>query len=315
MIEKNNTFLTKMAVVFAAAMFCNLLWASAVPMIKIAYGLFRIVPDDTASRILLAGVRFVLAGIMTLFFGSLVYRRPLVFSRSSVKNIISLSLMQTVGQYFFFFMSLAYISGVRGTIINASGNFLAIIMAALVFRLEKITPKKLLGCIVGFSGIFLIIGGFEGLGSGSVTFRGEGAMVIAALFYSLANCSIKIFSKYENTVVLSGYQFLLGGIILSLIGLCLGGRLSFYSPWCFPILLYLGFVSAGAFTIWGILLFYNPVSRISIFGFMNPVIGVFLSALLLGESNEAFSITGLLALALVSLGIFIVNFSKRDSIE
>lgn len=310
MSDGKSNILTKMTVVFAAAMFCNILWASAVPVIKIAYDLFQIAPDDTASRILLAGVRFILAGLMALLFGSLIYRKPLVFSRSSVKYIISLSLMQTVGQYFFFFMALAYISGVRGTIINASGNFLAIIMAAFVFHFEKITPKNLLGCLVGFSGIFLIIGGFKGLGAGSVTFQGEGAMLIAALFYSLANCGIKIFSKYENTVVLSGYQFLLGGVILSVIGLCLGGRLGFLSPWCIPLLLYLGFVSAGAFTVWGILLSHNPVSRISIFGFLNPVIGVFLSALLLNESNEAFSLTGLMALALVALGIFIVNYAR-----
>ena len=296
-------------------MFCNILWASAVPAIKIAYGLFSLAPDDTASRILLAGVRFILAGAMTLLFSSAIYRRPLLFSRSTFKYIFSLSLMQTVGQYFFFFMSLAYISGVRGTIINASGNFLAIIMAAFVFRLEKITLKKILGCVLGFAGILLIIGGFEGLGSGGITFRGEGAMIMAALFYSLANCSIKIFSKYENTVVLSGYQFLLGGIILAVIGLCRGGSLHFNDPWCFPILLYLGFVSAGAFTVWGILLSHNPVSRVSIFGFMNPVIGVFLSALLLGESNEAFSVTGLLALALVALGILVVNYNGPQNKE
>ena len=140
-------------------------------------------------------------------------------------------------------------------------------------------------------------------------------MIMAALFYSLANCSIKIFSKYENTVVLSGYQFLLGGIILAVIGLCRGGSLHFNDPWCFPILLYLGFVSAGAFTVWGILLSHNPVSRVSIFGFMNPVIGVFLSALLLGESNEAFSVTGLLALALVALGILVVNYNGPQNKE
>lgn len=295
--------------IFAAAMVCNVLWATAVPMIKIAYELFRISPDDMASRILLAGIRFIIAGVMTIVFGSVISKKFLIFSRASVKYIFILSLLQTVGQYFFFFMALAYISGVRGTIINASGNFLAIIIAALVFRLEKLSLKKLAGCIAGFAGIFVIMGGVEGLGNGGISFKGEGAMLIAALFYSLANCSIKIFSKYENTVVLSGYQFILGGMILSVIGLCLGGRLSFTSAECFLIVLYLGFVSAGAFTLWGILLSKNPVSRISIFGFMNPVIGVFLSALLLGENNEAFSINGILAIALVTMGIIIINYT------
>ena len=306
-IKKNS-----MAYIFVTAMFCNILWASAVPMIKIAYELFGIAPNDVSSRLLLAGIRFILAGAMTILFGSLISQKFLMFSRSSVKNIFILSMIQTVGQYFFFFMSLAYISGVRGTIINASGNFLAIIIAALIFRLEKLTLKKIAGCIVGFAGILVIMGGIEDLGKGGLTFKAEGAMLLAALFYSLANCTIKIFSKNESAVVLSGYQFLLGGIILSVIGLCLGGRLVFTSAGCFIVLLYLGFVSAGAFTIWGILLSQNPVSRISIFGFMNPVFGVFLSAMLLGESNEAFSVNGILALALVALGIIIVNSAKQE---
>ena len=306
-----NNFLTKTPVVFLAAMFCNVLWASAVPCIKIAYELFGIAQDDVASRILLAGDRFMLAGAMAIIFGSFISKKVLLFSRKSLRYITILAFVQTVGQYFFFFMSLAYISGVRGTIINASGNFLAILSAVFIFRFEKMTAKKLAGCLVGFLGIFLIIGGFEGLGNGGVSFRGEGAMLLAASFYACANCAIKIFSKYENTVVLSGYQFLLGGFILCVIGICMGGRLNFAGPECVFILLYLGLVSAGAFTIWGMLLSHNPVSRISIFGFMNPVIGVFLSALLLGEHNEAFSAAGLAALLLVAIGIFIVNFNGK----
>lgn len=73
----------------------------------------------------------------------------------------------------------------------------------------------------------------------------------------------------------------------------------------------LGFISAGAYTLWGILLKYNPVSRVSILGFMNPVMGVLLSALFLGEGREAFSLSGLLALALVSAGIICVNMPER----
>ena len=72
----------------------------------------------------------------------------------------------------------------------------------------------------------------------------------------------------------------------------------------------MGFISAGAYTIWGILLKYNPVSRISILGFMNPVMGVLLSAAFLGENRDAFSLTGLMSLVLVSAGIVIVNLTK-----
>ncbi|MEG2733531.1 MAG: hypothetical protein RR930_09055, partial [Clostridium sp.] len=49
------------------------------------------------------------------------------------------------------------------------------------------------------------------------------------------------------------------------------------------------------------------VSRVTIFGFMNPVVGVLLSALLLGEGGQAFSGKNILALLLVSAGIYVVN--------
>lgn len=299
---------------FITALFCCVLWGSASPAIKTAYEIFGISQDDTASRIMLAGARFFLAGVMTILFGSIVSRRFLRPKRGSLKYVCVLSLLQTVGQYFFFFMSLAYISGVRGSIINASGNFLAIVVAACIFRMEKLTARKILGCVVGFTGIILILGGFQGIvEGGAVTFQGEGAMLMAALFYAFSSCCIKKFSKHENPVTLSGYQFLLGGLVLFVAGWIMGGELVFRSASCVYNLLYMGFISAGAYTLWGVLLKYNPVSRVAIFGFMNPVMGVLLSAWILAENNEAFSVTGVVSLVLVAVGIMIVNVgTKKD---
>ncbi len=312
--KREGVIWTWFPVTFLAALFCCVLWGSASPAIKIAYKLFQIGPDDTASRIMLAGARFTIAGCMTILFGSLLSRRFLVPKRSSWKRIVLLSLVQTIGQYYFFFMALANTSGVRGSIINATGNFITILFAVYIFRFEKMTLKKLTGCLVGFSGVLMILGGAKALmEGGAVTLAGEGAMLTADLFYGASNCLIKIFSRDEDPVVLSGYQFLFGGSVLFLIGSLMGGNLTFYSTGCVLNLLYMGFISAGAYTLWGILLKHNPVSRISILGFMNPVMGVLLSALFLKESKEAFSLTGLLALLLVSAGIVIVNVSGRKT--
>ena len=311
-MDKKKSIWSYLPITFLTALFCCILWGSASPAIKIAYDIFKIPPEDTASRIMLAGARFLIAGAMTIIFGSVLSGKALLPKRESLKYIALLSLLQTVGLYVFFFMALAYISGVRGSIINASGNFLAIIIAAAIFRLEKITIRKLTGCIVGFTGIILILGGTEALFDGStMSFQGEGAMLLAALFFAFSSCVIKIFSKYENPVVLSGYQFMLGGLILFVIGLVMGGHLVFYSLSCTFNLIYMGFISAGAYTLWGVLLKHNPVSRVSIFGFINPVMGVMLSALFLGENKEAFSLLGLVALLLVALGIIIVNTGEN----
>jgi drug/metabolite transporter (DMT)-like permease len=296
------------------AIFCCVLWGSASPAIKIAYKLFQIGPDDTASRIMLAGARFMLAGLMTIVFGSVLARKLLIPKKESWKSILTLSLVQTVGQYYFFFMALANTSGVRGSIINASGNFIAILFAAFIFRFEKMTLRKMAGCLVGMAGILLILGGGQALmAGGRVTLAGEGAMLMADFFYAASGCLIKIFSRSENPVTLSGYQFMIGGLSLFAVGSLMGGHLIFYTSGCVLNLLYMGFISAGAYTLWGVLLKYNPVSRVSILGFINPVMGVLLSALFLGEGKEAFSFTGLLALLLVSAGIIIVNTSKKTT--
>lgn len=71
------------------------------------------------------------------------------------------------------------------------------------------------------------------------------------------------------------------------------------------MVVYLAVVSAVAYSLWGILLKYNPVSKVAVFGFMNPVFGVILSALLLGEGAQAAGVKSLIALLLVSIGIYV----------
>ena len=311
MEKQNKVIWAWFPVTCLTAVFCCVLWGSASPAIKIAYELFQIGPEDTASRVMLAGGRFITAGIMTILVGSLLRRQFLVPKKSSWGMISILGLVQTVFQYYFFFMALANTTGVRGSLVNASGNFITILFAIYLFRFEKMTPKKLLGCLVGFFGILTVLGGWKAVTSGgSFTLAGDGAMLAADFFYAMSGCLIKIFSKNEEPVVLSGYQFFLGGIVLFVIGMIMGGSLTFYSTGCVLNLLYLGFISAGAYTLWGILLKYNPVSRVAILGFLNPVMGVVLSALFLGETGEAFSANGVLALLLVSAGIIILNLPE-----
>ncbi len=76
------------------------------------------------------------------------------------------------------------------------------------------------------------------------------------------------------------------------------------------ILVYLALVSSVAYTIWGLLLKKNDVSKISIFGFMTPVLGVVLSALLLGEGGQL-GIRHIVSLVFITAGIIVVNLKKE----
>ena len=89
----------------------------------------------------------------------------------------------------------------------------------------------------------------------------------------------------------------------------MGGRLEVISAHGVAMLLYLAMVSAVAYSLWGMLLKYNPISKVAVFGFMNPVFGVILSALLLQEA-DSLGVMCIAALGLVCVGIYIVNCKK-----
>ena len=180
----------------------------------------------------------------------------------------------------------------KSSIINGSGAFVVIILTTLVFRMEKMTWKKLAGCILGFAGIILINLGGDMSG---FAWNGEGFIFMTVLSYAGSTILIKRFTgEGADPVMMSSLQFVFGGIVLTLLG----------------TLMWLSFVSAAAYSLWAVLLKHNPVSRVAVFGFLNPVCGVLLSALLLGETEQAFSLRSAGALALVCLGIFIVNFER-----
>ena len=72
----------------------------------------------------------------------------------------------------------------------------------------------------------------------------------------------------------------------------------------------MAFISAVAYSLWATLLKYNPVGKVAVYGFLNPVCGVILSAILLKEGS-VFNILGFISLILVCIGIYLVNKEKR----
>ena len=124
------------------AMVCCALWGSAFPCIKVGYRLFQIDSADTATQILFAGCRFTIAGIMVILFGSILQGRFLKAGKGDLPRIGKICLLQTVVQYFFFYVGLAHTTGVKGSIVEASNVFLAILVSSLIFHQEKLDQKN-----------------------------------------------------------------------------------------------------------------------------------------------------------------------------
>lgn len=299
-------FLQKTWVVCVLALVCTFLWGSASPCIKLGYALFHIPSSETWTQVLFAGTRFILAGVLTVLIGSVLNRKMLVPTKSSIPSIAKLALFQTILQYIFFYIGLAHNSGVKASIINGSNTFFVILLAGLVFHQEKLSFKKFAGCVVGFAGVIIVSMNGKSIDM-NLSLMGDGSLFLCAISYAVSSCLMKNYSKNDNPVMLSGYQFIFGGIVMVILGFAMGGRISHVSVGAVLMLFYLACISAVAYSLWGILLKHNPVSKVAIFGFTNPVFGVLLSAWWLGEGGSELGINALIALILVSIGILIVN--------
>ncbi|MGV3491043.1 MAG: DMT family transporter [Devosia sp.] len=290
-------------VVLALALICCLLWGSAVPAVKIGYGLLAIAPSDTAAMLLFAGLRFVLAGVLLLAY-AVVTRRPIGLTPKVFGEVSLLGLVSTAGQYLFYYVGLAHATGVKVSITVASSTFFSAILAHWLYVNDRLTPRRMLGCLIGFAGVVVVnlsVAGFDF----SFAPMGEGFILVAALLFSLGGIYGKRVSGHLDVLVMTGWQLGLGGLMLTVAGVALGGHLGAMTPVSLGLLVYLGALSAAAFSIWALLLKHNPVGSIAIFNCLIPVFGVVLSGLVLGEAWLEWK--NLAALALVSLGIWLAT--------
>lgn len=294
-------------VVFALALLCCALWGSAFPCVKIGYEWLAI--EGAGSQILFAGYRFFLAGIFTFLIGSFLEKRWLMIRRSSVLPVFGQGMLQTFIQYICFYIGLAHTTGAKGSVINASNAFFALIFAHFMIKSEKMTRKKSIGCLIGFAGV-IVINLTPGGMAGGFQWMGEGLILVCSMAYGASSVTLKLLSGKETPTAITAFQLLFGGGMLILAGVLLGGHVRGFTMRSVLLLLYMALLSTVAFSIWALLLKYNPVGKVAVFGFTIPVFGVALSAVFLGE--DIWKIQNLAALILVSAGIIFVNREKES---
>ena len=242
-------------VVYLSAAFCCLLWGSAYPAIKSGYEIFQIATDDIPSKIVFAGYRFLFAGLLLLLL-AMAQRKPI--GRLSLRQYGQLTLLgltQTSLQYIFFYIGLAFTTGVKGSIMNATGTFFSVLLAHFIYQNDKLSYNKALGCILGFTGVMVV--NFNSGMDFSFSLLGDGSVVMAAFILSAATLYGKRISQTVDPTVMTGYQLGMGGLALVIGGYAFGGTLTVHGLASVAILGYLTLLSSVAFALWSILLKYN----------------------------------------------------------
>lgn len=292
------------------AAFCALGWSLAYPLIKIGYREFGIDGSDLGGKILFAGVRFFFAGMLVLVFCSLRRNKMELQKGKNLLWLLLFALVNTTLHYMFAYIGLGYNPSARSTILDSMGGFFLIILSTIIFADDKMSGAKLLGCVLGISGIVAIniqpgTNFFE-----NISFQGDGMILLNACCAAMGGIITRVVSKKMNMTQATGQSMLFGGVFLLFIGLIIGANNSWtISVKGILVLFALIMISAVCFGVYNELLAYHPISKIAIYNALIPVLGVIFAAILLKEELKG---QYFIAVAMVACGIYLVNRTKSD---
>ncbi|MBQ3244684.1 MAG: DMT family transporter [Bacteroidaceae bacterium] len=291
--------------VVAFALTAAMAWGWAYPLIKLGFAEFGITQTMTAGKMLFAGVRFTLSGLIVLSIAACTKRRFSVATSSSWFYILLFALLNTGLHYYFFYVGLSYSAGARAAILNSLGVFMLVLLACIFFKSDRLTLRKIAGCVIGFAGIMALnLGAAD---SGSFTFMGDGMIILNAFCSAFAGLMTRGLSKRVDVFVGTGYSLTFGGLMLVLPALLMGGALPNVTLAGVVILFLLICISTLGFTLYNKLLTCNPVGKVAIFNSLIPVVGAITSCLCLGEP---FYFKYMIAAVLATAGIYIINKGK-----
>lgn len=291
--------------VVAFALTAAMAWGWAYPLIKLGFAEFGITQTMTAGKMLFAGVRFTLSGLIVLSIAACTKRSFSVATSSSWFYILLFALLNTGLHYYFFYVGLSYSAGARAAILNSLGVFMLVLLACVFFKSDRLTIRKIAGCVIGFAGIMALnLGAAD---SGSFTFMGDGMIILNAFCSAFAGLMTRGLGKRVDVFVGTGYSLTFGGLMLVLPGVLMGGGMPNVTLAGVVILFLLICISTLGFTLYNKLLTCNPVGKVAIFNSLIPVVGAITSCLCLGEP---FYFKYMIAAVLATAGIYIINKGK-----
>ena len=206
-------------------------------------------------------------------------------------------------------------SGIAALVIATSPFWLTLFEA---FRAGGAKPSwlSILGLVVGFSGVFLLIGPSEITGSEQkIDTFGAIMLLIAPILWSSGSIYAKNADMPKSTLMSTGMQMLAGSVALFIVSVATGelsgfsfGQVSMRSWWGLVYLITFG--SLVGFVSYGWLLHNAPISLVSTYAYVNPVVAVFLGWLL---ADEALNARIGFAAAIIVGSVILINWARQAS--
>ena len=281
------------AVGVAAAILYVFVWATAfVPS--------RVLARDTPPLWILT-VRFCVAGGILLVMAAAV-RLRIPRDGDSWVRLFLLGVGSNALYLGLNYLALRHLSAGMGSIIASTNPLILALLAPWLLR-EPLTPRKLIGLLLGFGGVVLAM--YARAGSQSARPQDVLLAATGVMSFVFSNIFYKRMSERPHPVVLNGAQLLCAGVALVLPARALEGTPHFV--WTAPVFWSLAYLivvlSVGASMLWFWILKHGEASRVSAYFFLTPAFGLLLGAMLLGEQLRP---TDGIALVVIATGLWLV---------
>lgn len=291
------------------ALVVSLFWGSLYPCISMGDDMFGYDAKHIPSVMLFAGLRFLVCGIVMTAGVSVHDKKIKLPDKVSILPILAVAFTTIVIHYSFQYMGVSLIevnASSKSAILKQIGYLFISCFAFLFMKEDKFSIRKVIGGTLGFCGIIVVnLDGLKfSLGIGEVC-------IICASVLSVAGTVISkhVYKKLDTSYVVA-YSQLIGGIVLTLAGLALGGKLTTITSRSVLLLCYMCFASITAYLLWGKLIKYNDVSKMSILKYFEPVFGVFISGVVL-KTDSVYKLEYFFALLIILVAILVANLDVK----
>jgi drug/metabolite transporter (DMT)-like permease len=296
--EQSKDYLDLKAVIFIVSL--TLLWGFNYPVIKYT--------NEGVSPVFASTLRSAVAALCGAIYclqkGEILFHKNIMLFHGFMVGL--LFGLEFACLYF----GMLFTDAARSVIFVYMSPFVVAAGAHLFLKGDRLTFLKSSGLLLAFIGVVVVFGGRPRAAKETMVI-GDILEILAAIFWGATTVYIKRYMANKVRPIHTFlYQLFFSIPILLLVSLILEPK------WIYRIdsfiilsLFYQSVIVAFiSYFIWFRLIHEYSVSRLSAFTFFTPVFGVLFGIIFL---NEELTLSLMIGLPLVSIGIFLVNWRKR----
>ena len=285
-----------------------LCWGSLYPTVKLGYEKFEINTAYYPNLVFFAGVRFTVSGgIIVLLLGVRNKTVPTVKTGKEWWGIALVALFSVMLNYSLAFYGLSIVESSKTALLKQAGALIFIVISALLFKEDKMTIGKAIGAVLGLGSIIILNVNQLGFSLGF----GETVIVVSSFCTVTASVICKKMLKGTDSIVITGYSQLFGGLVLLAIGLACGGKMRLAQGGDYLLFGYMVVATCASYMIWYTIVQRYELSKLFITKLSEPVFAAIIGAIILKEDLLQWHYIG--AFLCIATAVVISNavFPKR----